>query len=407
MRGGGKRPLEGVRVLDLSRFIAGPFCAMLLGDLGADVVKVESPSGEQGRRTGPLHEGESMYASWFNRNKRAMALDMRSPSGSALLRKLVRSCDVLVENFRPGTLAKMGLTPEALDDLNPGLVVVSISGFGPDGPYADRVAFDAIAQAMSGLMWVNGTDASGPHMVGTFVSDHVTGLYATIGALGALQARAHDSRGQTVDVALLDATFSLLGVAVPNYVSTGQQMVRTGNRDQMVAPSGLYRCRDAHVYISAGNDEMFGRLIEATGLDELSRAEFKRLPDRIERMDQLDAIVQEWAGTRTAAEIAAVLGPAGIPTGHVASVADAVNDPQLRHRQMVRRVRTRSGGEAIVPGFVVNLSRTPSDVRLPPPTLGQDTRDVLQDWCNVGPEEFDAYTEAGAFGVQTPEEGEQ
>jgi crotonobetainyl-CoA:carnitine CoA-transferase CaiB-like acyl-CoA transferase len=392
-----REPLAGIRVLDLSRFIAGPFCAMLLGDLGADVVKVESVSGEQGRRTGPTHDGESLYTSWFNRNKRAITLDMRSAEGFAVLTDLIRSADVLVENFRPGTLDKMGLSADVLDELNATLVVVSISGFGQTGPYRERVAFDAIAQAMSGLMWATGTDADGPRMVGTFVADHVTGLYAAIGALAALHARRDNGVGQSVDVSLLDATFSLLGVGIPNYVASGEAMTRTGNRDQMVAPSGLFECADGHVYISAGNNEMFGRLIEVLDVEELRRPEYADLDDRLARVGELEEIVGAWARTRTVEEIAAALDPAGIPVGRVSSLAQAVEDEQIVHRQMVRRVGGGDEPEYIVPGFVINLSKTPSEIRLPPPVLGQDTAAVVAEWCDVDTDEISRLRAAGAF----------
>ncbi|GAA1845275.1 CaiB/BaiF CoA-transferase family protein [Pseudonocardia ailaonensis] len=396
--GFGRGALRGIRVLDLSRFIAGPFCAMLLGDMGADVVKIEGPGGEPGRWTGPTYDGESIYTSWFNRNKRAMTLDMRGAPGLGVLRELIASADVLVENFRPGTLAKMGLTAEVLDDLNPALVVVSVSGFGQSGPRRDQVAFDSIAQALSGLMWATGTDGTGPHMVGTFVADHVTGLYAALGALTALYEKQRSGIGQSVDVALLDATFSIMGVAVPALAATGESMARVGNRDQMVSPSGLFEAADGHAYISAGNDIMFGRLVTATGIEALRDPGFRTLSGRLRRSAELEELVQRWTASRTLEELGAVFGAAGIPFGPVATIADAMADPQIRHRDMVSRTVAEDGTRFVVPGHVARLSRSTAATRLPPPKLGEHNEPVLAEWTGASAERIASLTAEGAFG---------
>lgn len=399
--------LHGVKVLDLSRYIAGPFCAMLLGDMGADVVKVESPGGEPGRHTGPRFDGQSLYTSWFNRNKRAMTLDTRNAAGIEVLELLVREADVLVENFRPGTLDAMGLGGDRLDELNPDLIVVSLSGFGQTGPYRNNVAFDSIAQAMSGLMWANGTDETGPAMVGTFIADHVTGLYGAIGALTALYEKQRSGTGQIVDVSLLDATFSMLGVAIPTFVTTGEEMARAGNRDQMVAPSKLFETCDGFAYISGGNDVMFGRLIEATGLEDLRRPEFATLPQRLERVKELDDIVDPWVKARTTAEIVKILEPFGIPCGPVASVADAVGNEQLTSREMVQQIDRPGKPSYVVPGFVVKLSKSPSEVRLTPPELGEHTFEVVADWCGLDGKELTDLADRGAFERSTEKLGER
>ena len=234
-------PLEGIKVLDMARYIAGPFCSMMLGDMGADVVKVERPGGEDTRHLQPSRDGHSVYTMLYNRNKRAITINPRSDRGRELLVELAKWADVVVENYRPGTMEKMGLGYEQLHEINPRVILTSISGFGQTGPLRDRALFDAIGQAMAGVMSLTGSPDGPPTMTGTYTADHTTGLYAALGTVLALRERDRTGEGQHVDVALLDAMYSAIGVAASAYLNTGEVMGRTGNRDSLAAPGNTFR----------------------------------------------------------------------------------------------------------------------------------------------------------------------
>lgn len=257
--------LDGLRVLDLSRFIAGPYCAMMLGDMGAEVVKIEPPGdGEYARRALPAVEGQSLYTFIVNRNKKSLAIDLRHPEGLATLKALIAKADVLVENFRPGTMEQMGLGWEAVHALNPRLVMARISGFGQDGPLAQKQCFDGVAQAMSGLMDMTGQPDGPPTMIGSFMCDYTTGMYAALGILAALNARHATGVGQLVDVSLLESALSMLMTAIPQHKLFGQTMTRVGSRDRYVAPSNTFQAGDGrYVLMVGGDDNMFPRVLRA------------------------------------------------------------------------------------------------------------------------------------------------
>ena len=282
--------LEGLRVLDVSRFIAGPYCAMLLGDMGADVIKVEPPErGENSRSYGPFVDGESLYTMVFNRNKRSLTLDLRSDQGKQLMGDLLRKADVLVENFVPGTLEKMGFDEATLKTLNPRLIVTRISGFGQSGPLSTKPCFDVIGQTMSGLMEITGDPDGHPTMAGTYVVDYSTGMYATIGTLGALQARERSGEGQVVDVALMDSALSMLMTAIPEQVLHGRTITRHGNRDRYAAPSNTFPTRDGDwVHLVCAGDVMFRGLAKAMGNAGL--AEDSRYENNVVRMQNVDEL---------------------------------------------------------------------------------------------------------------------
>ncbi|MEU6719029.1 CoA transferase [Nonomuraea sp. NPDC046802] len=374
--------LEGLRVLDLSRFIAGPYCAMLLGDLGADVVKAEKPgTGEEARLMRPRAGDESFYLLAFNRNKRGITVDFRDEGDQRLLARLAERADVLVENFRPGTLEKMGLAPDELLRRNPGLIVARCSGFGQDGPQAGRTGFDAIAQAESGLMSISGEPGDKPMLSGTFMVDYSAGMQLTIGVLAALADRRRTGRGQVVDVALLDTAFSLMMTSATEYLMRGEETGQVGNRDRYGAPGNTYRSADGWVHVVGGSDAHFPRLLTAMGRPELADdPRFRALEDRLANRDAIDAIVGEWTAGLSCDKLVAVLEAAGVPCGRVNGVAGAVGHPQLRHREMVAEVEHPALGPVPLPGVTVKLSRTPGAVRLPPPRLGEHTDEVLADW---------------------------
>lgn len=389
------QPLDDVRVVDLSRFIAGPFCTQLLADMGAHVVKVERPGGEDARKHKPFLDGESLYVMAFSRNKRAMTLDTRHPEAREVLERLIRSSDVLVENYRPGTLAAMGLSPERLRELNPRLIVTSISGFGQGGPLAGRALFDAIAQAMSGLMSLTG-EGEQPTTAGTYVADYVAGLYGALGTMMALRHRDRTGEGQVVDVASLDGLFSCLATQVMAAANLGEAPGRTGARDALNAPANVFEARDGFLYLHGGTNPLFPRLCRAMGRPELAQDErFAGVNERMANQAAIERIVAEWTAAGTVEEAGRRLTAEGIPWGPVATVPDVVASPQIAAREMLVSVDHPTLGELRLPGVPIKLSASPGSVRTPPPHVGQDTEEVLAQ-LGYGGDEIAALQGSGA-----------
>ncbi len=391
--------LDGIRVVDLSRYIAGPYCAMLLGDMGADVVKVEPPGrGENSRAFGPFVEGESLYTMVFNRNKRSLTLDLRSDQGRDVLRDLLRRADVLVENFVPGTLEKMGFDWDALKELNPRLIVTRISGFGQSGPLSSKPCFDVIAQTMSGLMDITGEANGRPTMAGTYVVDYSTGLYATIGTLGALQARGRSGVGQIVDVALLDSALSMLMTAIPEQMLLGRTMTRRGNRDRYGAPANTFPTRDgAWVHLATAGEPMFQALVDAMGHSELADdPRFQGNDVRMENVEELEGLITQWTTTLTAADLLAKLQALGVPSAKVARVSELVDDPHLAHRGQILSMDHPKAGTVPMQGFSVQFGESPMRLRHPPPMLGEHTNAILTEWLAMTPDRIEELRQCGA-----------
>jgi len=385
--------LDGIRVLDLSRFIAGPYCAMMLGDMGAEVLKVEKPgTGEPARGYQPQIGGRSAYSIVFNRNKKGLALDLRQEADLAILRALCTKADVLVENFRPGTMERMGLGWEELNRINPRLIMVRISGFGQDGPLAQLPAFDGIAQAMSGLMELNGSPDGPPTVCGTYLCDYTAGMYATMGTLAALRARDTTGRGQVVDVALLDAASSLLMSALPEYRRLGNVMTRRGNRDRYSSPTNVYRTADdAWIYIVCGGADYFPRLARAMGQPKLIEdPRFDTVQSRRENWDATEEVVRTWAASLPAVKIEQVLREADVPCGKVASIPEVAANQQLHHRGQIVEVEDPVCGVVPMQGVTIKLSETPLTIRRPMPEVGQHNEEVLRDWLGQLPETTEA-----------------
>lgn len=376
-------PLDGLRVLDLSRFIAGPFCAMQLGDMGADVVKVEKRgTGDDTRLNQPRIEGESTYFLSFNRNKRSIELDFRDPSDQETLRRLAAEADVLIENFRPGTLEKMGCGWDVLSAINPRLILVRISGFGQDGPFANRPCFDVIAQAMGGIMNMTGQPEGPPTMAGTFMIDYSTALYATIGTLCALEARRQTGKGQMVEASLLETSTSLLMSAIPDFKQLGQSMSRMGSRDRYTSPVNSFRCSDgAWIYLSAGTDSLFHRFVAAADLAHLLEdPRFASADTRLANQDAIEAIVQQWVGLHPSGAVVEAMEKAGVPCARVAGIGEVTENPQLRHRGQIVDIEHPKIGTYTTHGVTVTLHDTPGRIARPAPLLGEHTEEVLQEW---------------------------
>lgn len=373
-------PLTGVRVVDLSRILAGPFCTMSLGDMGADVVKIESPgAGDDTRQWGPPFEnGESAYFLAVNRNKRSLTLNLKHPEGLGILKRLVERADVLVENFRPGTLARLGLTDEAVFGLNPRVVYCSVSGFGQTGPDSRRPGFDVVIQGESGIQSLTGFPDGQPTKVGIPVADLVASLVATQGILLALLARGTTGKGQRVDCSMQDAVAALLSFQAGSYFMTGKVPGRKGNQHPTIAPYETYRTKDGYVNVAAGNDGLFVKFCEAIGEPQLARdPRFAASRGRVESRPALNAVLEPIIARATTAEWIARLEKVGVPVGAIKDVGQVVNDPQILAREMVVSLpHPRVPGFKVM-GIPIKLGDTPGAIRRPPPLLGQHTDEVL------------------------------
>lgn len=389
-------PLDGVRVLDLSRFIAGPLCAQMLGDMGAHVIKVERPGGEDARHHEPFFKGESVYTMVFNRNKHGVTLNTRHQAAKEILESLVRQSDVLVENFRPGTLAEMGFSYERLQQLNPRLVVTSISGFGQTGPLSQRALFDAIAQAMSGLMSLTGKGE--PTLTGTFIADYVAGFHGVIGTLLALQHREKTGQGQVVDVASLDAMFSCLSTYPSAAAMLGENPRRSGSRDPLTGPANVFKASDGYIYMHAGTNSLFARLCDAMGRRDLAtNPDFAEGSNRMRNIEKIEAIVAAWLGAQTIESAGAALTSAGIPWGPVNTVADVVGSEQIASREMMLDVTHPTLGVIKLPGIPVKLSKTPGAVRKAPPLVGEDNDAIYRELLGFSAERISQLKAEGAI----------
>jgi CoA:oxalate CoA-transferase len=371
-------PLSGVKVLDLTRVLSGPFCTALLGDMGADIIKVEAPEGDSVRGQGAIKDGLSWYFAQFNRNKRSIRLDLRKPEAKAVLARLVAQSDVLVENFRPGVLARMGFDDDRLNALRSSLVTCSINGFGSTGPYKDRPAFDFIAQAMSGFMSVNGTSESPPLRSGLPISDLVAGLYAAFSIAACVYRARATGQGQRAEISLTNGLVSLLSYIATNYFATGITPPRAGNDHPIAAPYGLFPTRDGQIAIAPADDAFFRRLADAldeSGLktDPLYATQSARVANRA----RINAIVGGKLAANTTAYWVETLNRAGVPCGPVNSVAEVFQDPQILAQDMVLDVDHPGYGIVRMLGFPVKLSETPCQLRRPAPGLGEHSNEIL------------------------------
>lgn len=373
--------LQGLKVVEMGQLIAGPFAGKTLGDFGADVIKIEAPGGGDPLRNWRLlQDGTSVWWQVQSRNKRSIALDLRQAEGQAIARRLIAEADVLVENFRPGTLEGWGMSYDELARDNPGLVMLRISGYGQTGPYRDLPGFGAIGEAMGGLRHLTGEPGRVPVRCGVSIGDTLAALHGTIGVLTALYHRkVNGGRGQVIDVALHEAVFNVMESLVPEYSAFGVVREPAGSALPGIAPSNAYRCADDAVVLVAGNgDSIFKRLMAAIGRDDL--AADPALADnagRVKRVDEIDAAIGAWTRQHPCAQVLEILGRARVPAGRVYTAKDIVEDPHFRAREMILQQTTRDGHVVEVPGIVPKLMGTPGAVRSPAPGLGDDTDAVL------------------------------
>lgn len=383
-------PLAGYRVLELGSTVAGPFCGRLFADFGAEVIKVEPLEGDGIRAAGRHHRGKSLYAASILRNKNLVALDLRTPEGQAITRKLAAKCDVVIENFRPGGLEKWGLGYADLAAIRPDIVMVRISGFGQTGPYSKRPGYGVIAEAASGLRHLTGDPDRPPARVSIALTDYITGLYAALGAVMALNHRERTGHGQCIDAALAECAFSLLEPHVPAFDKLGIVANRTGSGLAGSAPNNLYRTKDgSYIHIQAAQNPVFKRFAQAIGRPEL--LEDKRFVTALARgkhPDDIDAIVMAWTESNTIADIERILAEADVPAARINTVADIFADPQFKTRDMIVETPDDELGTVKLTGCVPKLSLTPGRIKRSGGGVGRDTRDVLARLAGLTQEEI-------------------
>ncbi|MFZ5967563.1 MAG: CaiB/BaiF CoA transferase family protein [Bacillota bacterium] len=386
-----EQALEGIKVLDLTRVLAGPYATMVMADMGADIIKIEAPGvGDDSRQFGPYVGNESAYFMSLNRNKRSIVLNLKEEKAKDLFREMVKKADVVVENFRPGTMEKLGLGYEELKKINPKIIYAACSGFGHSGPYSKRAAYDAVVQAMGGIMSITGEKGGKPTRVGPSIGDITAGLFSAIGILAAINYRNNTGTGQKVDVAMLDCQVAILENAIARYVVTGQAPKPAGNRHSSITPFEPFETADGEIMIAAGNDALFVKLCEVlntTGWIEDER--FKTNPLRTKNVEELVPLINALTKEKTTKEWQDILDKAGVPNGPINTVDKVLEDPQVLARQMITEIEHPVAGKLKMPGVPIKMSETQGSVRRPAPLLGQHTEEILQQMLGMSSEEIE------------------
>lgn len=394
-----RKPLEGLVVLDMTRVLAGPYTGMILADMGADVLKIEAPGhGDDSRAFGPFVKGESVYYMSLNRGKRSMTLNLKSPEGKEILKELVKKADVLLENFRGGTMKKLGLDYDVLKEINPRLIYSACTGFGMTGPYNHDPAYDVIVQGMGGIMSITGQAGGEPTKVGASVGDITAGLFSTIGVLIALYNREKTGKGQLVDVSMLDCQVAILENAIARYTNAGVSPKPIGNRHPSITPFQSLPCKDGYVIVAVGNDHLWEKFCEVIGRPDLFADErFKTNPLRTENVDALTVELNKTFKTKTMDEWLHLIKAAGIPVGPINDIARVMKDPAVIARDMIVTTHHPVAGDIEMAGVPIKLSDTPGDVERPAPMLGQHTRELLKEFLGLDDQKIDALYEDKAL----------
>ena len=396
----GKLPLQGIKVIDFSQILAGPFCTMLLADMGADVVKIEKPNGgDDTRRYGPpFIEGESAAFLTLNRNKRSIILDLKSEQGIAIVRRMLEDADVMIHNFRPGVVDRMGLAYDDVSAINPAIVYCTVSGFGTTGPYSSRAGFDLVAQGMSGLMSINGFPGAPPAKVGVPMADLNTGMFCAYGILTAYINRLTTGQGQHVDASLIESGIAYTLYESATYFATGEVAGPLGSAHRMIAPYQAFATQDGYINIGAANQNNWERMCRAVGREDLLGDErFASNPERMVSIDALTPIMEETFRTQTTAHWVETLENAGVPCGPIYNIEQVYADPHVQSRDMAVELEHPKSGAIRNIGVSVKLSDTPGSVRTPAPLLGQHSDEVL---CQYGyaATDIEAFKNAGVLG---------
>jgi len=374
--------LEGIKVLDLSRALAGPYCTMMLADMGAEVIKVEMPGrGDDSRSWGPpFVEGESAYFMSINRNKKSITLNMKSEKSTEIIYKLIKQSDVLVENFRPGAMERLGLSYERMKEINPGIIYASISGFGQDGPYRMLPGFDQVLQGMGGLMSITGEPDGPPIKVGVAIADITGGMFTAYGILVALYNRKNTGKGQMIDVSLLDSQVAQLTYRAGAYLTSGEIPQPVGSGHPVIVPYQAFKAKDVYINIAVGNDQLWQRFCKAVGLEKvMGDPKFATNAKRVENREEIVKIISDLIATRNGEEWLKIITDAGVPCGPIYTIDKIFSDPQVLHRQMLKELDHPKAGKIKVTGIPVKLSDTPGEVKTAPPLLGQHTQEILSE----------------------------
>ncbi|MBS4023822.1 MAG: CoA transferase [Dethiobacter sp.] len=384
--------LDGIVVLDLTKVLAGPFCAMQLADFGAEVIKIENPhtGGDDARQIGPHVNGESAYFMSINRNKKSVTLNLKTAGGREIFKKMVARADVVLENYRFGVMEELGLGYEELSKINPRLIYASCSGFGHSGPYRSRPAYDVVIQAMGGIMSVTGEKGGSPTRVGVSIGDLAAGLYLAFGIILALLHREKAGHGQKVDVAMLDCQIALLENHIARHLVSGDVPEPIGNRHASLSPFGSFKTKDGYIVIAAGNNKLWSGLCHTLGVPELIEdPRFATNVQRVENYTELEPLLQKQLKVKTSTEWVETLTEAGIPCGPINTVPDIINDPQVKAREMIVDVESPAAGTVGLAGIPIKFSLSPGSVRKAAPVLGEDNTEVLKNFLGLSQQEID------------------
>ena len=391
-------PLAGVRILDLTRVLAGPYCTMVLADLGADVIKIEpSGAGDDSRAFGPFIHGESSYFLSLNRNKKSLTLNLKTTEGKSILKQLATQVDILIENYRPGTMKKLGLDYTALSVENPRLIYAAISGFGQDGPSKDKPAYDFIVQGMGGIMGLNAHPNGPPTRVPIGLGDITAGLFAAVGILSALRERELSGKGQMMDIAMLDCQVAILENPIVRFFA-GETPKAIGNTHPTISPTGGFPTKDGYVILAIGNDQHWKVFCQVVGRSEwISDPRFSSNSKRTENMPKLRELLEQLFSEHETSYWLGVIEKVGIPCGPVNSIEQVVRDPQVGFRNMITSVKHPVAGDVKMSGIPIKLSRTPGGVTLPPPTLGQHSVEILKSYLKLTDETIEEFQRSGVL----------
>ncbi|SEM19447.1 CoA:oxalate CoA-transferase [Mesobacillus persicus] len=373
------QPLKGIKVVDLTRILSGPYCTMTLADLGAEVIKIETPQGDDTRQWGPpFIEGESAYYLSINRNKKSMVLNLKEDKGKEIFFKLIKDADIVVENFRPGTLKKLGIDYEVLKQHNRGIILASISGFGQTGTYSQKPGYDILAQGMGGLMSVTGEPGRRPVKAGFSIADVGTGMWAAFGILVALHERHQSGEGQWIDTSLLDTVVSWQTYLAGNYFASGKDPQPLGDAHPNIVPYQGFEASDGHFIIAVGNDGLWRKFVDVLGLQTLKDPKYNTNPNRVAHREELISLLEEVFQTKTVNEWIALFEEAKIPCGPVNRMSDILNDQHMYEREMVVEKEHPTLGTIKMLGTPVKFSRTPGEIKTVPPELGEHTNEILE-----------------------------